>query len=97
MQILGKLIIEKFANKHPQSRGPLRAWVSEVEASEWETTQDIKQRYAHASFLNDNRVIFNIGGNKYRLEVKVQFRFGKVLVLEINTHAEYDKKKKNSK
>ena len=94
MQILGKPKIMKFEQKHPQSREPLRAWVNEVEACHWKNTQDIKRRYRHASFLHHNQVIFNIGGRKYRLEVKVQFRYGKVLILEINTHAEYDKKNK---
>ena len=95
MQILGKLKIDRFRKKHPQSRGPLSAWVNDIEEATWKTTEDIKAKYSHASFLSDNQVIFNIGGNKFRLEVKVQYSFEKVLVLDINTHAEYDKKNKN--
>ena len=65
------------------------AWVSEVEEAEWETPNDIKRRYAHASFLANNRVIFNLKGNKYRLDTKISFKNQVVLVVRIGTHEEY--------
>ena len=94
VQVLGKGKIVKFQKKHPQSRGLLSAWVFDVEKATWATTEDIKAKYPHASFLPDNQVIFNIGGNKFRLEVKVEYSYEKILVLDVNTHAEYDKKNK---
>lgn len=96
MQVLGQPKITEFSKIHPQSRGPLSAWVYDVEAAKWETRQDIKEKYPHANFP-DNQVIFNIGGNKFRLEVKVQYRHGMVFILDIHTHAEYDKKNKKRK
>jgi mRNA interferase HigB len=70
---------------------PLRAWFREVERADWRTSADIRTRYATASFLNDNRVCFNIGGNKYRLIVRVLYRHHAVFVRFIGTHAEYDR------
>lgn len=94
MKLLGKPKINAFSKLHSRAKGPLRAWVEEVENDNWQTSQDIKRKYASASFLAKNTVIFNIGGNKFRLEVKVQYQAGVVVVLETNTHADYDKKNK---
>jgi mRNA interferase HigB len=92
MKVLGKPLIEKFCRKHADATGALRAWVAEAE--NWQTPQDIKNRYSSASFLPDGVVIFNIKGNNYRLEVRVVFAAGIVRILEVNTHADYDKKNK---
>ena len=73
------------------SKGPLRAWHSEVEKSTWADPSDIKARYPHASFLAGNRVVFNIGGNKYRLVVDVRYQRAIVFVVWIGTHSEYNK------
>jgi mRNA-degrading endonuclease HigB of HigAB toxin-antitoxin module len=59
----------------------------------WKTPHDIKRRYRSADFLADNRVIFDIKGNSYRLVVKVRYQNGLVVVEWVGTHAEYDKKK----
>jgi mRNA interferase HigB len=70
---------------------PLKSWFREVGRVDWRTPADIRQRYATASFLSDNRVCFNIGGNKYRLIVRVIYRHHAVYVRFIGTHAEYDR------
>ena len=62
-----------------------------MERAVWTTMADIKARFPHASILTDNHVVFNIGGNKYRLETIVVFASGVVVVHRIGTHAEYDK------
>ncbi len=69
----------------------MKAWFAEVQVATWRDTAAIKQRYRHASFVGDNRVIFNIGGNKYRLVVHVNFDFGIVYIKFVGTHAEYDR------
>ena len=91
--VLGKDKIDAFAKKHPQARQPLLAWHAEAGGAAWQTTQDIKARHAHAGFLSDNRVIFNIHFNDYRLTVRVFFARGHMLVEWVGTHAEYDKQK----
>lgn len=92
MKLLGLPELEKFKRKHADASKPLDAWRAEVEAAQWGGPQDIKNRYASASFLEDNRVIFNIKGNSYRLSVKVKYERDIVVIEWIGTHAEYDKK-----
>lgn len=93
MRILGLLLLEEFKRKHADSRGQLDAWQTDVEREHWQTSQDIKRRYRSADFLADNRVIFNIKGNTYRLVIKVRYQNELVVVEWVGTHAEYDKKK----
>ena len=91
VKLVGRDKLTDFAKKHPQARGPIKAWVAEVEAAVWTTMANIKARFPHASILADNHVVFNLGGNKYRLETIMVFASGVVVVLRIGTHAEYDR------
>lgn len=91
MQLLGLPKLEAFKRSHADSRGPLDTWRVEVESAQWDGPQDIKDRFPSASFLADNRVIFNIKGNTYRLAVKARYQNGIVLIEWVGTHAEYDK------
>jgi mRNA interferase HigB len=91
MKVLNREMLNKFSKKHSNAKGALDAWFNETEQAEWKTPQDIKDRYRSADFLADNRVIFNIKGNHYRLVVKVRLQNGIVVVEWVGTHAEYDK------
>ncbi|MFC5050831.1 type II toxin-antitoxin system HigB family toxin [Rubritalea spongiae] len=91
MRIVGKPILEKFMKKHARARSPLSAWVQDAIDSEWLTPQDIKNRYNSADFLKDNKVVFNIGGNNFRLVVIVRYQNGIVMIDKVGTHAEYNK------
>ena len=91
MTIAGRQLIEKFMRKHANARPSLSAWLVEAEAAEWKTPQDIKERYRSADFLSGNRVVFDIGGNNYRLVVLVRYHNGILLIQQIGTHAEYAK------
>lgn len=93
MRILNLPLIDRYKQDHADVRGQLDAWRDEVGREAWQTSQDIKRRYKSADFLADNRVIFNIKGNSYRLAVQVQYRHGLVVIEWIRTHAEYSKKK----
>jgi mRNA interferase HigB len=86
-------MLEAFKKSHADSRSQLNAWQVDVERENWKTSQDIKRRYRTADFLADNRVIFNIKGNSYRLVVQVRYQNGLVVVEWVGTHAEYNKKK----
>jgi len=92
MLVLGNDKIHKFTKRHVNATSALNAWVAEAKDAKWITTMDIKKRYSSADFLADNRVIFNIKGNHYRLVVKVKYQNGIVLVEWVGTHAEYSKK-----
>lgn len=92
MRIVGLPILEVFKKAHADARGQLEAWQSDVERETWKTPHDIKRRYSSADFLADNRVIFNIKGNSYRLVVKVKYQNNLLMVEWVGTHAEYSKK-----
>jgi len=92
MRILGLPILEAFKIDHAKCRGQLDASRTDVERENWKTPHDIKRRYRSADFLADNRVIFDIKGNSYRLVVKVRYQNGLVVVEWVGTHAEYSKK-----
>ncbi|MBS4099371.1 MAG: type II toxin-antitoxin system HigB family toxin [Sulfuricella sp.] len=92
MRILNLPFLEEFTRLHADVRGQLDAWRDEVGREVWQTPQDIKRRYKSADFLADNRVIFNIKGNSYRLVVQVRYRGGIVVIEWVGTHAQYSKK-----
>ena len=93
MRVIAKKTLKQFwgQKRYADSRGPLEAWHDEACAASWKTPQDIKNLYASASLVGRNRVVFNVGGNKYRLVVEVQYAAGIVWVKFVGTHAQYDK------
>ena len=91
MRVIAKRTLREFWEKQPQAEDPLRSWYAAVEDANWRQPADIKQTYAAASFLADNRVVFNIGGNRYRLVVKVYYDYGRVYIHFVGTHSEYDR------
>jgi len=93
MRVIDRKTIDNFIRKHPDAKSSIESWYQEALDSFWKNTMDIKNRYASASFLGDNYVIFNIKGNSYRLVTKVAYKRQTVLIKWIGTHAEYSKKK----
>lgn len=92
MQIVAKRTLVKFWERHPQAKTPLSIWHHTVEKATWAGPADVKAHYGAAvDFVSDNRMIFDISGNKYRLVVHVSYAFKAVLIKFIGTHAEYDK------
>ena len=91
MRIIAKKILRDFWKQHPDSEHQLKAWYQETSNAEWETPNKIKIEYPTASFLVDNRVVFNIKGNHYRLIVKINYDYQMIWIRFIGTHAEYDK------
>lgn len=90
MRVVGKKILDDFKRRYADARSHVDAWICEVEEAEWESPHDIKARYATARLLGDKRVVFNLKGNSYRLDVKVNYVTQVVLVKRIGTHADYD-------
>ena len=91
MRVIAKKTLQEFWVQEPGAKGSLEAWYAEAKHAQWKAPTDIKARYAHASIVNDERVVFNIGGNKYRLVVAVSYSAGIVLIKFVGTHADYDK------
>lgn len=90
MKVVGKKIFDDFKRRQAHARSQVDAWLAEVEDAQWDSPNDFKTRFASASFLPNNRVVFNLKGNSYRLDVKVTYKTKIVLIMRIGTHAEYD-------
>jgi mRNA interferase HigB len=91
LRVIVKKILRDFWEIHPDCQQQLKAWFQETSNSQWKHPNDIKKEYPSARILQDNRVVFNIKGNNYRLIVKVNYIYQMVWVRFIGTHAEYDK------
>ena len=92
MRIVGRDRLDEFSRAHADARSWIANWLTDAEAARWQTSQDVKRSYASASFLPDNLVIFNVKGNRYRLEVQVAYNARVVVVRWAGTHAEYTKR-----
>ena len=78
--------------RHSQAEGPLRAWYAMVDKAQWSSPSDVKVLFGSTvDFVGDNRVIFDISGNKYRLVVHIAYRFKRVLIKFVGTHKDYDR------
>jgi mRNA interferase HigB len=90
MQIISRKTLKDFWAKHNQAEAPLIAWYQVVSKAEWTGPNDIRAMFGSADFVGDNRVIFDIGGNKFRLVVHVAYKFRRVLIKFVGTHKDYD-------
>jgi len=72
------------------SEPALTAWYGEARAAKWSTPADVKAQYGNASIIANNRVVFNIKGNDYRLIVAVAYKMQYVFIKFVGTHAQYD-------
>lgn len=91
MRVIAKKILRDFWVAHAHCEQQLKSWFQETSKAEWGNPNEIKKEYPSASILNDNRFVFNIKGNNYRLIVKINFDYQMVWIRFIGTHAEYDK------
>ena len=93
MRIISRATLRDFWDNHKyrDAEQPIKAWFDEVKNETWKSPQDIKRKYGHASFIANNRVVFNIHGNKYRLIVAVRYDISIVFIKFIGTHKQYDK------
>jgi len=91
VHVIKKKTLQDFWRKHPAAEIPLRAWLKDAGRAEWRTMHDIKAYARTADMVGDNRVVFNVGGNKLRLVVPCLLMKGRLYVRFIGTHAEYDR------
>ena len=91
MRIISRKTLREFWEKHADIEEQLKAWYRENDKASWKTVNELKSEYPSASILKDNKIVFNIKGNNYRLIVKINFEFQIIWTLFIGTHAEYDK------
>ena len=91
MRIFTEQAIKEYAEKHPESKVALQDWVQKVKKSEWSCFADIKKTFNSVDNVGNQRYVFNIKGNSYRLIVVIKFTIKFVYIRFIGTHAEYDK------
>jgi mRNA interferase HigB len=92
VQVIAKRTLKLFWERHPQAEMALRAWHAAASRSEWSGPADVKAAFGAAvDFVADNRLIFDVAGNKYRLIVHVACVYKRVLIKLVGTHAEHDK------
>ena len=92
MQIVARRTLKLFWERHPQAEGLLRAWFTAVAKARWAGPSDVKRQFGTTvDFVSDNRIIFDLGGNKFRLVAHVSYGFARVLIKFVGTHAEYDR------
>lgn len=90
MRIIAKKALREFWEQYPDAEEALLAWYREVEKEDWDTPAKVKEKYRNASVIGDNRVVFNIKGNGYRLVVKINYAYRVVYIRFVGTHAGYD-------
>ena len=90
MKIISLSTLKAFWEQHPDAEQPLKAWHAEAKAAQWRDMHDIKRQFGTASVLKNNRVVFNIKGNHYRLIVSFWFSAQYAYIKFIGTHAQYD-------
>lgn len=93
MRVISIKKLKDFWSKpeYKEAEQPLRAWCAEAKKANWKTPDDIKKLYRNASFIANNRVVFNIKGNDYRLVVSIKYEFQILYIPFIGTHKQYDK------
>jgi len=90
-RIIEKSTLREFWEEYPDSEQYLKTWYDTALNSSWRTPNEVKRTYASASILKENRIVFNIKGNSYRLVTKFNFVKQWIFIRFIGTHAEYDK------
>lgn len=93
MRIIARKTLRDFwgKNEYRDSEQPLRAWFSETRKAAWKTPHEVKSLYRSANLIGNNRVVFNIAGNKYRIVAAVRYDMGIVFVRFVGTHSQYDR------
>lgn len=91
MRIFTEKTIKEYATIHPEAKTALQDWVCKVRKAEWTCFADIKETFNSVDYVGNQRYVFNIKGNDYRLVVVIQFRPKLVYIRFVGTHKEYDR------
>jgi len=92
VRVVGREAIAEFQKDHPDSVAPLDRWAGIVEAAAWKNPAEVRATFGSADFVG-GKLVFNIGGNKYRLIAAISFEIRILSVEAVLTHSEYDKGK----
>ncbi|MHC5936650.1 type II toxin-antitoxin system HigB family toxin [Nostoc sp.] len=90
MHIISRARLSEFWEKHPNAQTSLRLWYKLTSVAEWQNLVELRETFPSADQVG-NFTVFNISGNNYRLITLVDYKYQKVFIRHILTHAEYDK------
>ena len=90
MVIITKGIIQAFVARHKNATVPLNDWFEKTKAAQWSNFSEVRSTFNSADFLGNDRYVFNIGGNNFRIVVMIQFSIRTLYIRGIMTHREYD-------
>lgn len=91
MHVIAMKRLREFWEEHPDAEAPLRAWHRIAERSTWGQYAEVKATCSNSVDQVGRCTVFDIGGNKYRLIVKVEYKWGRIYILHVLTHKEYDR------
>jgi len=91
VRVISKPKLIAFWQEHPSAKQALQTWYEDASQAQRVSSHDIKRRYASASFMAGNRVVFNIKGNDYRLITAIRYDLSIVFIRFVGTHPEYDR------
>ena len=91
MRIIAKRTLREFWERHPDAESALLIWYRNTQLANWDTPAAVMARHPNASIINNDRVVFRIKGNTYRLVALVNYPKGRVFIRFIGTHSEYDR------
>jgi mRNA interferase HigB len=91
MRVLARLRLDEFSKVHADARQQALALLAEFGSAAWQTPHDVKQRFPSASIIGQGRVVFNLKGNRYRVDTKVDYERQQILIVRVGTHADYDR------
>ena len=90
MHIISKRKLKEFWEIHPNAETPLLGWFESVKKADWENFSEVRETFRHVDLYRDC-VIFDVGGNKFRLITKIRFQKKRVYIRFVLTHLDYDK------
>lgn len=94
MHVISLRRLREFCEVHSDAEAPLRNWHRVMEAKWYQTPHEVRQDFPSASFVGDELTVFDIKPHGYRLVTFMRYRKGRVYVLEVSTHEEYDRRGK---
>jgi mRNA interferase HigB len=92
MRIISEKRLREFWQQYPEAENAMREWIKTIRLADWNNFSNVRKTFNHADIYG-GCVIFNVGGNKYRIIAKIAYEFKIVYIRFVLTHREYDGKK----